>query len=101
MARNKSDYGPSRRHFLGFGLSAIVLGRTLKGADEPGDICPATGEDIEGPFWQKDAPFKSKLRLEKHAAGEPGALVEVNGPRGGLVLLQRRGEPEVLYPGPV
>lgn len=71
MSRKKSDYGPSRRRFLGFGLSAIVLGRTLKAADEPGAECPATGEDIEGPFWQKDAPFKNRLRLEKHAAGEP------------------------------
>jgi D-galacturonate reductase len=39
--------------------------------------------------------------LKRHAAGEPGVLVEVNGPAGGLVLLPRRGEPEVLYPGPV
>ena len=39
--------------------------------------------------------------LKRHAAGDPGALVEVNGPAGGLVLYPRRGEPEVLYPGPV
>jgi D-galacturonate reductase len=35
--------------------------------------------------------------LERHAAGEPGALVEVNGPGGGLVLYLRRGSPVVLY----
>jgi len=35
--------------------------------------------------------------LKRHAAGEPGAIVEVNGPAGGLVLLPRRGEPEVTY----
>jgi D-galacturonate reductase len=39
--------------------------------------------------------------LKRHAAGDPGALVEVNGPAGGLVLYPRRGEPEVLYSGPV
>ena len=37
--------------------------------------------------------------LAHHAAGEPGAIVEVNGERGGLLLYQRRGEPEVLYRG--
>jgi hypothetical protein len=36
--------------------------------------------------------------LKRHAAGAPGAIVEVNGPMGGLVLLPRRGEAEVLYP---
>jgi D-galacturonate reductase len=36
--------------------------------------------------------------LKRHAAGEPGALVEVNGPDDGLVLYPRRGSPEVLYP---
>jgi predicted dehydrogenase len=36
--------------------------------------------------------------LSRHAAGDPGALVEVNGPSGGLVLYPRRGEPDVLYP---
>src|SRR5262249_18496515 len=35
--------------------------------------------------------------LKRHAGGEPGALVEVNGPDGGLVLYPRRGAPEVLY----
>ncbi len=35
--------------------------------------------------------------LKRHAAGDPGAIVEVNGPSGGLVLLPRRGEAEVLY----
>jgi len=35
--------------------------------------------------------------LERHAAGEPGALVEVNGTAGGLVLYPRRGTPVVLY----
>jgi D-galacturonate reductase len=35
--------------------------------------------------------------LERHAAGEPGALVEVNSPAGGLVLYPRRGTPAVLY----
>jgi D-galacturonate reductase len=39
--------------------------------------------------------------LARHAAGDPGAIVEVNGPLGGLVLLPRRGEPEILYPGRV
>jgi len=36
--------------------------------------------------------------LKRHAAGEPGALVEVNGAEGGLVLFPRRGPAEVLYP---
>lgn len=35
--------------------------------------------------------------LARHAAGDPGALVEVNGTAGGLVLYSRRGAPEVLY----
>jgi predicted dehydrogenase len=39
--------------------------------------------------------------LKRHAAGDPGTLVEVNGPNGGLVLYPRRGDPEVLYSGPV
>jgi predicted dehydrogenase len=39
--------------------------------------------------------------LERHAAGQPGAIVEVNGEHGGLVLFPRRGEPELLYSGPV
>jgi predicted dehydrogenase len=39
--------------------------------------------------------------LKRHGAGDPGALVEVNGSRGGLVLLPRVGEPEVLYAGHV
>jgi hypothetical protein len=37
--------------------------------------------------------------LNRHASGDPGALVEVNCPDGGLVLIPRRGHPEVLYPG--
>jgi D-galacturonate reductase len=39
--------------------------------------------------------------LRRYAGGGPGALVEVNGPDGGLVLYPRRGQPEVLYPGRV
>lgn len=39
--------------------------------------------------------------LKKHAVGEPGCIVEVNGERDGLVLFPRRGEPEVLYSGRV
>jgi D-galacturonate reductase len=39
--------------------------------------------------------------LKRHAAGEPGALVEVNGRNGGLVLYPRSGSPEVLYPNRV
>jgi predicted dehydrogenase len=39
--------------------------------------------------------------LARHAAGDPRALVEVNGTDGGLVLHPRRGQPEVLYPGRV
>jgi D-galacturonate reductase len=39
--------------------------------------------------------------LARHAAGEPGAIVEVNGERGGLVLYPRGGEPAVLYRGRV
>jgi hypothetical protein len=40
--------------------------------------------------------------LERQARGEPGGLVEVNGPRGGLVLLTPgKAEATVLYPGPV
>ena len=39
--------------------------------------------------------------LARHAAGEPGATAEVNGLEGGLVLLPRRGRPEVLYAGTV
>jgi predicted dehydrogenase len=35
--------------------------------------------------------------LKRHAEGDAGALVQVNGPEGGLVLYPRRGEPEVLY----
>jgi D-galacturonate reductase len=40
--------------------------------------------------------------LAQHAAGQPGCMVEVNGPQGGLIL-RRPGktEPLVLYPGPV
>ena len=39
--------------------------------------------------------------LKRHAAGNAGTLVEVNGPRGGLVMLPRHGEPEVLHAGRV
>ena len=35
--------------------------------------------------------------LKRHAAGDPGGLVQVNGTEGGLVLYSRRGENEVLY----
>jgi D-galacturonate reductase len=35
--------------------------------------------------------------LKRHADGDPGGLVEVNGPDGGLVLHPRRGKPAVLY----
>lgn len=39
--------------------------------------------------------------LERHAQGQPGALVEVNDARGGLILYSRDGRAEVLYPGEV
>jgi predicted dehydrogenase len=40
--------------------------------------------------------------LARHVAGQPGSMVTVNGPRGGLVLhAPGSGEPEVLYPQPV
>lgn len=39
--------------------------------------------------------------LKRHAGGDPGALVEVNGTDGGLVLYPRRGPAEVLYAGRV
>ncbi len=40
--------------------------------------------------------------LQRHAAGQPGATVEVNGPHGGLVLhAPGSAESAVLYPGPV
>jgi D-galacturonate reductase len=40
--------------------------------------------------------------LQRHAAGQPGAQVEVNGPHGGLVLVAPgSAEPAVLYPRPV
>ncbi len=40
--------------------------------------------------------------LARHVAGQPGCAVEVNGPRGGLVLLAPGGaESVVLYPGRV
>lgn len=35
--------------------------------------------------------------LKQHAAGDPGAIVEVNGREGGLVMIPRRGKSEVLY----
>ncbi len=35
--------------------------------------------------------------LQRHAAGEPGCIVEVNAEQGGLVLSHRRGGLEVLY----
>jgi D-galacturonate reductase len=39
--------------------------------------------------------------LKRQADGDPGGLIEVNGPDGGLVLYPRRGKPAVLYPGRV
>ncbi len=40
--------------------------------------------------------------LQRHAAGRPGSMVEVNGPAGGLVLYTPgQAEPAVLYPGRV
>jgi predicted dehydrogenase len=40
--------------------------------------------------------------LQRHAAGRPGTMAEVNGPQGGLVLrAPGSGEAEVLYPGRV
>jgi predicted dehydrogenase len=40
--------------------------------------------------------------LQRHVAGYPGCVAEVNGPRGGLVLwTPGQAEPQVLYPGKV
>jgi hypothetical protein len=40
--------------------------------------------------------------LQRHAHGQPGSMVEVNGPAGGLVLhAPGASEPVVLYPGRV
>lgn len=40
--------------------------------------------------------------LQRHAAGYPGCVAEVNGPRGGLVLwTPGQAEPQVLYSGKV
>jgi predicted dehydrogenase len=40
--------------------------------------------------------------LQRHAAGQPGTMVRVNGPEGGLVLhVPGSAEPVVLYPGRV
>jgi hypothetical protein len=40
--------------------------------------------------------------LARHAAGQPGCVIKVNEPAGGLVLYAPgRAEPEVLYPGRV
>jgi predicted dehydrogenase len=39
--------------------------------------------------------------LERHAAGHPGAVVEVNGTEGGLVLRLPGRDAETLYPGRV
>lgn len=40
--------------------------------------------------------------LARHAAGQPGCVVTVNGPNGGLVLhAPGRAEPNVIYPEPV
>ena len=40
--------------------------------------------------------------LQRHAAGQPGSIVEVNGPQGGLVLRSPgQVEPTVLYPNRV
>jgi D-galacturonate reductase len=36
--------------------------------------------------------------LERHAAGQPGCVVEVNTTRGGLVLAVPGGDRVVLYP---
>jgi hypothetical protein len=37
--------------------------------------------------------------LQRHAAGQPASMVEVNGPRGGLVLwTPGQAEPVILYP---
>jgi hypothetical protein len=37
--------------------------------------------------------------LDRHARGQPGCIVEVNPPGGGLVLrIPGQVEPEVLYP---
>jgi hypothetical protein len=38
--------------------------------------------------------------LERHARGQPGSVVDVNGKQGGLVL-HSAAEPVVLYPGRV
>ena len=41
---------------------------------------------------------RAEAILERHAAGVPNCVVEVNHPRGGLVLLPPgRAEPTVLY----
>src|SRR5207247_615424 len=40
--------------------------------------------------------------LQRHAAGQPGSVVDVNGPKGGLVLrAPGQVEATVLYPGRV
>jgi len=39
--------------------------------------------------------------LARHATGEPGCVVEVNGGEGGLMFRSRTGKTEVLYAGRV
>ena len=39
--------------------------------------------------------------LARHATGDPGAIVDVNGTEGGLLLRSRTGKTEVLYAGRV
>src|SRR3989442_8894419 len=64
----------NRRTLLKCGSLAVAAGfglRELAGAD-----CKSTSPEILGPFYQPDAPFRTRLA----SAAEPGARLSIQGP---------------------
>jgi catechol 1,2-dioxygenase len=61
----------SRRAFMAGGVGVVLL-RPAWSQDK--SKCDATQEDIEGPFWRADAPFRNKLR-----EGDAGDALFVTG----------------------
>ena len=77
----KNRYGPSRRQILAGGLGAF-LSPSARAVVQGKDDCEATEDNIEGPFYRADAPFRTKLRGDDERGSALFVSGEVRG-RGG------------------
>ena len=71
----KDLYLASRRNFLMSGIGAVLIAPKLRADDDKVKNCPITEDNIEGPFWLSDAPFRAKLRDD----GQAGEVLIVSG----------------------